>query len=237
MGSTRSKPYKRSRFGWLLPLVLLGLTGLFIYMIAIAPQRANLNERPVALRGGPDAGDGADGGNSLGNNPPSSRLEVVIHDGGTPREVREAAPPWIRSLLKEWRMAWEALGQKPLTKEAVLAYKNFFHGSFIDRAGKRSKSDYTTKQVQLAQNSSWVRVRIHSLGVEQTTPNELTVKFHQTLTYSTIKATGGPDSDVVGSVYRKQSVNQLYWRKVGDRWQIRELNVVPLETKDSPTRE
>ncbi len=233
MGSTRSKkPYRRSQFSWLLPLTLLGLTGLFIYMIAIAPTSLRTNEKPVVARGGPDAGNSVDAGASNGEAPPSSRMEVVIQDGGPAKEEVAKAPEWVRRLLDEWRIAWETLGRKPLPVGAIERYKSFFHPDFMDRAGNRNKETYTSKQVQFAQNRSWVRVRIRSLEVDQTSPTDLTVKFHQTLTFSTIKATGGPDADIIGSVFRKVGICQLYWRKIGKRWQIWQLNVFPLLSKD-----
>ncbi len=223
MAMGHSRTQKTSSLGWLLPLTLLLCAGLFIYFVAIAPKF------PKPQDGGNLASQregGQDGG--VVPYPSSSRLEVVIQDGGAEIEQAQQVSPMVRLLMERWRRAWVALGEKPLSPRAKAAYRKFYHEKFFDAVSKRNKDDYTRAQWTLAQKSSWIRVSIQQLEVVKQSDSELAVKFHQIRMRSTIKTTGGPDADAVGSVYKEEGIRTMYWRKVGEHWQIKEVNSHPI---------
>lgn len=222
--------YKSSshrRYSWILPLLLLLLTGLFIYMIAIAPQFSNVS-RTIP----PDA--------SPSSNPhthpdasPSKEPDFPETLGHVPQKTPDvssaekshiAVPVWIQTLLAQWQQSWLQLKEKPLQPKTLAAYQQWYHTDFFDKQGQMSRTDYLQQQTQLAQQSAWFTVNLKEIAITQQSTQDFTVQFKQILAYSTLKAKDEPDADITGSTYRKIHIMQLYWRNTERGWKILQVN-------------
>lgn len=223
MGHAHNKTFHRKRWIWLLPLFLLILTGLFIYMIAIAPQFLK-NPRGQEWLASESLDPSVDGGSWGSSQTPETSLSSLPPDHQTTEPHPPVVPTWIQTILSRWQQSWLQLKQKPLPPQSVQGYRRWYHDDFFDKIDKLSLSDYLQHKLKLAQQSSWFTVTIEDVKLIQQTSQDFTVQFHQILTYSTIKADGGPEADISGSVYRKASVIQLYWRKMGTVWKIWQAN-------------